>query len=271
MERVVFADSQKQFFAEAGLKSFDGLFEHSAAGPINKNKKNKNKKRNVSTLTLQTGSTCKEFFIKRFYHPHYKDIITSWWNFKRQISQAEIEWHNARLLLEHGFGTYQPVCFGEKTKLGLERKSFIITEKLKTQPMPEFVAENWQQMTRQKKEKIICSLAKLIRKIHDTRISLPDLYIWHIFIKENEDTADCSFQIIDLHRMMHNVTSKNHQIKNLARLDYSLLDKYFDENLRRLLIQVYAGNDWPGGADKLFAKIKKHSAKLLTKRTQKQY
>jgi hypothetical protein len=117
-------------------------------------------------------------------------------------------------------------------------------------------------------------LAKLVRKVHDAGIGLTDLYVWHIFIREkanNDGDVDYDFAIIDLHRMERNVRNRTRQIKNLGRLDYSMRDKYFDEALRRLFVESYAGDDWPGGVAKLQAQVKKYSAVILSKRNQKPY
>ncbi len=266
MKKITFADLWEKTFADFGFTSFDDFFNCPATAPIGKKTK-----RNVSRLTLGDGRNGKEFFIKRFYHSHYKDAVWTWLNFGRPVSQAAVEWNNAHLLLRYGFGTYLPVCFGEQIKWGLEKKSFVVTEKLKSQNLPDFIAENWTQLSQSEKEKIITSLAKLIRKIHDAGINLPDLYIWHIFIKEKTDEEHYDFDIIDLHRMTHGTTNENRQIKNLGRLDYSMLDKYFDENLRRLFLGAYAGHYWPASQDHLFRKVRKYSAALSSKRKQKRY
>ena len=200
MEKTVFKDSWQKVFTEFGLESFDDFFDYSQGRTINRNKK-----RNVSMLTFGEGDDRKIFFCKRFFKPHFKDILFAWRNFDRPVSQAEVEWHNANILLENGIETYRPVCYGRQTKFGLERKSFFITEKLPGRELTDFVSEKWSQLNRQQKEKIIVSLGKLVRKIHDARISLPDLYLWHVFIKENHNLGQYDFAVIDLHRMGHNV------------------------------------------------------------------
>lgn len=266
VEKIVFADSWQEVFAEFGLKSFDDFFGYCGGQQINKNTK-----RDVSILTFGDGAARKVFFLKRFHHPHYKDMLFSWRNFGRLCSQAAVEWKNANLLFENGVETYKSTCFGEQIKWGLERKSFFVTEKLPGLCLTDFVARNWPQLAQSQKEKIITSLAKTIRKIHDARINLPDLYIWHIFIRESQKPNEWDFAVIDLHRMSHNVTDKNRQIKNLGRLDHSMLDKYFDKTMRRLFIESYAGDDWPGGVDKLAGKVKKYSNAVSAKRNPRPY
>ncbi len=266
MQRVVFADSREQFFNQHGLKSLGDFFEFSPVETIGTNNK-----RSVVTFSLGKDSQKKQFFMKRFFHPHFKDMFFTWRSFGRLCSQAQCEWENAKLLLEGGIETYRPVCYGEKTKCGIEAKSFIVTEKLPGHALTDFVRQKWHNLQKQQKEKIIAGMAKFIRKIHTLNISLPDLYVWHIFLKENSDTKDYDFAVIDLHRMSRNVTNKNTQIKNLGRLHHSMVDKYFDEELKRSFIESYAGDDWDGDINTLASQVKKYSDAVSAKRNPKPY
>jgi len=208
--------------------------------------------------------------MKRFFRPHLKDVFFAWRNLGKFCSQAQYEWENAGLLLDNGIETYRPVCFGENTKWGIENKSFIITEKLKGQVLTDFVRQNWHNLDRHEKEKVVAGLAVFVRRIHTLKISLPDLYVWHIFISKNSD-GEYDFAVIDLHRMSRNVTNINIQIKNLGRLDYSMLDKYFDEDMRHLFIKSYTGQDWPGDIVVLTRKVKMFSKAISSRRRRQEY
>ena len=266
MEKTVFTGSWQQFFTESGLSSFDDLFSFSQGETLNLNTK-----RDVSMLTLSQGDESKVFFRKRFFKPHFKDMLFAWQSFGSPISQAKLEWQNAHLLLENAIETYRPVCYGERTKFGIERKSFLITEKLAGKALSEFVCEKWPQLTKQQKENIIIQLGKFIRRIHDARISLPDLYIWHVFIKERSEPDKYDFAVIDLHRMEHDVSSQNKLIQNLGRLHHSMVAKYFDDRLKELLIESYAGDDRQGGTAELIRQVKKYSDAVSAKRNPKPY
>ncbi|MHC4159743.1 MAG: lipopolysaccharide kinase InaA family protein [Planctomycetota bacterium] len=267
MEKVVFVNSCEQTFAEFGLNSFDDFFNYAGGKCINKNTK-----RDVQMLTFDTDTGRKVFFLKRFHKPHFKDMLFAMGNLGRLCSQAECEWQNAKLLLECGVQTVKTICYGHRTICGIERQSFLVTKELDGLPLSDFVAENWSGMSRSQKEKIITSAARAIRKIHNAGISLPDLYLWHIFIGlADSGSNDYDFAFIDLNRMKRNVTNPNEQIKNLGRLHHSMTDKYFDGPIRRLLIASYAGDDWPGSVDALTAKVEKYSAKVSAKRGPKPY
>jgi len=264
VQRIVFADSWSAFFAEFNLKSFDDFSENLPAKTIGVNKK-----RNIVTFSLGPDSHKKTFFMKRFSRPHFKDMLFSFRNIGRPCSQARYEWENARLLLDTGIETYRPVCFGEKITCGIENCSFFVTEELKSQCLTDFIRENWHGFNRRQKEKVITGMAEFIRKIHASNISLPDLYLWHIYITENA-AGEYDYAVIDLHRMSRNVTSRSRKIKNLGRLHHSMLDSYFDEGLKQLFVESYAaGRDTDIAS--LLAQVKKCSAVITARRRQVQY
>ena len=264
MEKIVYANSYEKFFTDAGLKSLDDFFGYSPVETIGINNK-----RSVVAFSLGTDSQKKYFYMKRFNRPHFKDMFFTRRSFGESCSQARCEWENARLLLDNGIDTYHPVCYGEKTKFGIENKSFIVTEKMQGIAMTDFVREKWHALTTKQKEKIISSTGTFVRKIHACKISLPDLYLWHIFIKETVEN-NYEFAVIDLHRMSRNVTNTNVQTENLGRLHHSMISKYFDENLKTLLLKSYAAaGDTDAGT--LIAQVKKQSDMVSARRNPKPY
>jgi len=252
--RIVYRQGWESYFGRYGLNTFEDFYYHNADLKVLNVSK-----RYVNKVSFGEGTNCKTFFIKRFAYCHLKDIILSISNFKRIRSQSESEYINANFLVEKGFSTYLPVCFGEQKKFGIEKRSFVITEKLDGESLSGFVRRNVGQIENSEKEKIIRAVGRTIRKIHDCNISLPDLYIWHLFLTKKSD--DYEIAVIDLHRMKYNVTNTDEKIKNLGRLDYSLLDKYFDENLRRVLIEAYD----PENCDSIFSQVRSYSAFLFRK------
>ncbi len=260
VEKIVFADSYQEIFAVAGFNCLDDFFNYNTGKRVNKNNK-----REVLKFTLET----KNFFMKRFYKPHFKDILSAKLAFGKFYSQAKVEWENANLLLKNGIGTYKPVCYGQTTKCGLERRSFFVTKELISQCFADFARENWGRIDRLEKDKILLGIAGTIRKTHEAGISLPDLYVWHIYVNTSDDGY--TFDIIDLHRMSHNITNRDKQIENLGRFDHSMVDKYFDENDRRVFVEAYAGSNWPSDIEKLVEQVKKYSKKVSVKRNPKPY
>jgi len=265
VKRVVFADSWKGKFQELGLESFDDFFNYSKGEIINKNKR-----RDVRRISFGSETGRGIFFLKRFHRPYLKDIIFASYNAGHRCSQSAYESENANLLFSKGIDTYRPVCTGEQFLCGIERNSFLLTEKVRSQEFKDFVAQKWNQLDEQAKKDIIVELGRFIRKIHKAGISLPDLYVWHFFIKQNS-CGNWQFTVIDLHRMGRNITDKNKLIQNLGRLDHSMLDEYFDDAIRTLLVEAYAEDSRGEDIDSLNKKVRRFSAAVSTKRNPKPY
>ncbi|NLH16700.1 MAG: hypothetical protein GX455_08980, partial [Phycisphaerae bacterium] len=116
--RVVFAEGWEERFADWGLRSFEDFFDYDGGLQVNRNDK-----RNVVEMRLGTGDKQEIFFRKRFFSPHWKDVFFTLRNFGAICSQAACEWKNAHALLDIGVETYRPVCYGEETVFGIERRS----------------------------------------------------------------------------------------------------------------------------------------------------
>jgi len=265
MIKVKFTKGWAHVFKNSGLESFDDFFNYSTGRVINKNKK-----RDVVEMTLTVDGEQKEFFMKRFYKPHFKDTLFTLRNFGSFCTQAQLEYKNANLLLQNNIGTYYPACFGKNTCLFLEKASFLVTEKIRGQVLTDYVNNNFEKISDSQKTKLMTALGKFIRKIHDANFSMPDLYLWHIFITNPPaETDDYDFAIIDLHRMSLNAT-KAEKIKNLGAFDFSMSEKYFSESLRQALLDAYTEGT-KINKETLRAKIKKRSNVLKNRRRRPDY
>jgi hypothetical protein len=266
MQKVHLKEDYRDAFSSAGLESFDDFFNYADGDIINKNTK-----RNVLKFTLDHNGTKKQFFMKRFCKPHFKDMAFTYFNFGHICSQAECEWNNANALLDNSIDTYHPVCYGEHIVCGIEINSFFITTQIHGVSLTDFVSAKWASISRQEKENIIASIGKLTRKMHDVRMSLPDLYLWHFFIKEDiSGQGDHQFAVIDLHRMSTNA-GKGARYKNLAAFTYSLSEKYFDDRLKKLFLDAYMGDDFPNDPDKLVSTVNRRIATITARRRRVKY
>jgi len=265
VQRVVFADSWSGFFAEFGAETFGDFFERLAAGATGGNSR-----RNVVRFGLGKDSQEKTFFIKRFFRPHFKDIVFARRNIGESCSQGRYEYENAKFLIDNGIGSYNPVCYGEQKKCGIETKSFVVTEELLPACLSDFAREKWSNLERPQQEKIISDLGTFVRRIHELNVSLPDLYVYHLYITQSV-AGEYDFAVIDLHRMSRNVTSRNQKLKNLGRLHHSMLGDYFDDELKDLLIKSYAADNPGSDVNALIVQVKRWSKAISAKRKQKPY
>jgi hypothetical protein len=263
MIKIEFAKGWAEQFESVGLRKFEDFFDYSAGRTINHNEK-----RDVVVMELSFGPQRKEFFMKRFFNPHLKDILFTFRNFGSVCSQAMCEWKNANILLKNGVRTYRPICCGEQKILGIERRSFFITAKLEGECFTDFLGRKWAWLDRCEKEKIISELASFVRGIHDAGIGLPDLYVWHLFIREKkgDDTnTEYEFAIIDLHRMRINAGPAQ-CVRDLGALDFSMLDTYFDNELRRFFLDSYMPEKVVSEKDVFWRNVKKRSSVLFGRR-----
>ncbi|MBW8017026.1 MAG: hypothetical protein FVQ82_12645 [Planctomycetes bacterium] len=266
MIKIEFNKDYREYFAGLGLVSFDDFFSYSKGSFIGKNKK-----RDVTSFTLKSDGGSKEFFMKRFIRPHFKDMLFAGCKSGHICSQGQYEWENAKFLLDNGIMTYRPVCFGMEMRFGIESRSFFVTEKLDGQCFQEFVTENFSGMSGEEKKRVIENLGRFIRRVHDAGVNMPDLYVWHLYL-ESEDAATCDFALIDLHRMSTSrAVKKTDVVRNLAAFDFSMADKYFDDEMRYLLVDSYMQNSQPGQVERLYKKIKRRSKVLRARRGFRDY
>jgi hypothetical protein len=235
MKRIEFDPEHEKIFTQNCFNAFEDFIDCSKGQMINQNKK-----RNVSILRLPSQNGQKVYFIKRFFSPYLKDMLFTFRNFGKLCSQAELELRNVHLLLNNGIETYHPVCWGTHTFCGIERCSFFVTEKIQGRSLIEFLFDHWDVFDTGRHEKLVFELARFFRKLHSARLSLPDSYLWHLFLLEPIDMRQYyRFAIIDLHRMQINSASPRHVARTLGSLLFSLPEEWFDARLRNLFVKIY--------------------------------
>ncbi|MEN6385621.1 MAG: lipopolysaccharide kinase InaA family protein [Phycisphaerales bacterium] len=260
MQKIFIEDSWKSVLAANGMKTFEDFYHNE-----NKTCINRNQKRNVSRIKLNTDAGEKTFYLKRFRNSHFKDTLFTFLNTGKFMSQAGYEWSNMKLLEKNNIGVPNCICYGEDVPFGLERQSFMITLELNKQCFTDFVNQNWASLPQDEKEKIIIALAGTLSKIHKIGIGLTDLYVWHIYISKTEK-GDYDFAFIDLNRMKRNCYGQSERMKNLGRLLFSMQENYFDKSLRRLLIETYAEEMKFKDIEALIRRVKRFSKKYKARK-----
>ena len=235
-KRVVFETGWESFFASHQLCIFDDFFNYSQGQTINQNSK-----RNVIVLQLDDNGAKRRFFMKRFIHPHFKDMLSAFGHFGSLCSQAEVEWRNANILLQNGIETYHPVCYGVHSWFGIEQQSFFMTEQINGPCLMDFLAKSWASLEKTQRHDLVIRLGKLFQKIHAARIALPDSYIWHVYKVKTANAMDASFDLgmIDLHRMEIRTWGSRKAAKDLGGFLFSLPDGFMDESLRSVFMESY--------------------------------
>jgi len=233
MESIIFESDWQDVFAAAGLRTVEDFLTTDRGQQLGRNRR-----RSVVTFVLETPAGPRRFYMKRFIRPHVKDMLATLRRFGRPCSQAECEWRHARTLLGHGIETYHPVCYGVRTQCGLERASFIVTEEIRGRCLTDWLAEAWADLADDGRRALLVSIGQLARRLHDVDIGFPDLYAWHIYLLEPVGPSS-RLALIDLHRMRCGVRRLGSKLRDLGALEYSLIDRYFDDEAYRTLFNAY--------------------------------
>jgi hypothetical protein len=267
-ENIAYTGQWQLYFEKLSFRRFEDYFCRFEGEQINKNTK-----RSVLVRTFNDTPEPHTFFMKRFFDPHYKDIFFAVRNWGCLCSQGQLEWNCANYLMSNGIKTYQPVCYGHIKRFGLERQSFFMTKKLAGQCLMDYVAQSWRSMGEDQQAQLLRELAKFCQKIHSLGVSLPDLYIYHLFI-EPDPQGGHEFAVIDLHRMSINIPAwrmLSCRIENLARLNFSLRQEYFTMQQRMLVIKESLSDLSNDKIEKTITKIFQRSEQLGRRRKPPKY
>ena len=262
MEKVVFEKNWSAFFEKHGLKSFDDFYHYQQGDVINENTK-----RNVFSFELSDGEKTETFFMKRFHSPHFKDILFTFRNYGVICSQAELEWRNANKLLDNQIETYHPVAFGCRSVCSIEKQSFFITRQINGQSLLDYLIACGGDLGQDELATLVKKLAQFFRKIHAARFSLPDSYIWHVYLIRSGDALDdYELGMIDLHRMQISTRGNHEAAMNLGRFLFSLPEDFLDESLKKSFLEHYLETDFSGNKDAFLHEVKKWEIKLSKRR-----
>ncbi|MFI4910564.1 MAG: lipopolysaccharide kinase InaA family protein [Sedimentisphaeraceae bacterium JB056] len=229
---IKFKDNWKEVFGANGFCDENNLYDFKGGEIINVNAR-----RNVTKFAMDVNGSKQVFFMKRFFNEHYKDIIAGFKNHFAIVSQGEVEWRNANKLLEIGVETYCPVCFGVKEFNLNNMCSFVVTKEIDGECFSDVVADRWVSFSDKQKQSVLDSVASVAVKIHNEKISLPDLYVWHYYC-DSDPQASKDMAVIDLHRMKLRAGERDF-VKNLGGLHYSMHEKYFTNDHRNYVIEEY--------------------------------
>ena len=266
MDKLVFHPDWETYFQGSGFKTFDDFYDGIYAQTVDANSR-----RDVQMFTMAGDDAGQVFFIKRFHRPHVKDVLSAWRYFGRPLSLARIEWDNARMLMDRGVGAYEPVCMGQRLCMGWPGKSFLVTRKLDAVCLVDYLQDQWATLTVQQRQGVIADMAKLVRELHDAGVSVPDLYVWHLFVTVGDDDLPVRWHLIDLHRMVPQRAGTAWKHKQLARLYWSLAGDYVDADCKTLLIDAYGTDNDERDQRRLRDGVRAYAAVLEKRRHLKRY
>ena len=237
-------------FTELGLTNIDAIFNFNAGQNLTK----ANLARHRTRIKFETASPRATLFLKRYNNTQKITQLKNWLAHRKRAATMSYDLAPAKNLQKLGINTPKTICYGSEW-LGLfEKRSFIITEKIHdSQSLETQLPECFSSENPQKRKHFIDSLAKFIRKFHDTGFRHRDLYLCHIFYSQPSQ-----FTLIDLHRCFRpNFCPGRFRLKDIAQLYYSAPGKTISKTDRLRFYLRYTGKNTLSASDKSFiAKIK---------------
>lgn len=173
-----------------------------------------------------------ETYIKRYQPIPLREVIKNMMGFKPFHFDGIHEWNAIIAFHELELNTMQPIAAarfrdGRSCNLTLGIRHY-------TRGLELFKELNDSQ---ERKERLICSIAEMIGRMHSNGMAHQDMYLVHLFIKEKENDA---VYLIDLQRMiMQRKLSRRWRVKDLGQFLFSAWE-FLGENERKLFTETYS-------------------------------
>ncbi|MBN2645356.1 MAG: lipopolysaccharide core heptose(I) kinase RfaP [Desulfuromonadaceae bacterium] len=183
--------------------------------------------------TLRFELLGRSYFVKMYRGLGWGRILRSLLSFRRPpVLSAYNEWLAIQVLSKLGVETMTIVGYGEEGRSPASRRSFLITEDLRSTESLEDFCRNWPQNPPpvRLKRALIRRLAEVSRLLHDHGINHRDYYLCHFLLdvaagREQVDADHFHLHLIDLHRVQFRKrVPRRWRIKDLASLYFSALE-----------------------------------------------
>jgi len=260
-----FIDSDYQTaFSKSGLTSIEEVFSFDAAKNLTKINLAQFRTRlqfEINSPQLPLSTTV---FMKRYDRPPVLVQLRNWLSQHNRKSCALCELEAVNKLAAAGINTPKVISYGEQWGTLLEKRSFIITEKIPDaesleRKLPDCFNVPATTENLMLRRNFIVQSAVFIKKFHETNYRHRDLYLSHIFYS---DTG--KFYLIDLARVFGPIVLRRRfQIKDIAQVYYSAPGKHFSKTDRLRFYMAYAGQRKLTKKDKIFIRKVINKAKRM--------
>lgn len=134
-------------------------------------------------------------FIKRQENHFFR----SWRNFFRLTATFEREFRNLLNFRELGVPTLEPIYYCQKTVDG-KLRAIIVTRELEGyKPFDDDCYNPISQLGRSRRHRLVTTVARTLRAMHEAHLQHNCLYLKHVFVKEEADGA-VDVSLIDLEK-----------------------------------------------------------------------
>ena len=253
-------------------------FERVMAFP-NGQRYKENRYRSVVRISGEEGPS---LYLKRHKRrPPLREFLAPFFRGSLPLSGGRKEWISAVRLHAVGIPTLEPVAWGERVRwLGLDQESFFISAEIGgAERLENFLPKRYRPPLTgpeiEEKRALIRQVASLAAALHEAHMHHRDLYLGHIFIREDAP-RDFHLFLIDLHRVEERRRlSWRWRIKDLAALNFTADGMPLTRMDRLRFYRRYRGTPRLDGRDKVVIRailrkserIGKHTARLLARPT----
>jgi tRNA A-37 threonylcarbamoyl transferase component Bud32 len=199
----------------AGLDSFDALMRAPGEAVLHKKGLAGWRQR----VVLHVGG--RNLYLKRYRKPPLREQLGL--RLRGFGATAQVEWHWLRQLPELGLPGPQAVAYGCRCRAGLERQSLLLTGEVPGKSLEQWVPGELDRRLADRafRARLGADVAKLVARLHASRLVHRDLYLSHVYIDEDAD-GSVRLALIDLQRVMRpKLRWRRWMIKDLAALAYS--------------------------------------------------
>ena len=192
-------------------------------------------------LTLDASGGKLTFFLKRHEPLGLTEKLKAWLRLARPVSHARTEWENIGRLARLDIPTMQPVVLGEDSLTG---RSFLMTaEIVGGRPADDFARERLAgDAAAAQRREFARKLGRLVRKLHAAGMTHRDLYLCHVFVREDDQAL--RLHLIDLQRVGRRRFRRRWEVKDIAQLEYSRPPGVFSRTDAMRFLHAYF--DTPG-------------------------
>lgn len=196
----------------------------------------------VGRVRVEIGARIKGIYLKRYNAFSWRYRLGSLF-----ISSAAFRsWVGARILMQAGFQTGEPIAAVECRSWGMLTKSFYLAEEI---PSGRTVDTHWREelmpVTESdgyRRRNFLKALAKLFRSLHKLDIYHNDLKDANIIVCTEGKPLESSFYLLDLEgvkRFRH--LNERRRIKNLVQLNRTM-GRWLRSTEKLYFLKVYLGN-----------------------------
>lgn len=214
--------------------------------------------------TIAFNLNTQTYFAKIHTGVGWKEIIKNILQLRLPVISAKTEWNALLALKKLNILAPTPVAFGEKGIDPSRLQSFIITKSLpESINLEDFLKQNGS-ITFTLKNKLIETVARIAKQLHENGINHRDFYLCHFLLDQNKSSSD--LYIIDLHRaQIRRKTPLRWKIKDLSGLYFSTMNFNFTQRDYLRFIRIYTNKTLRESLrkDHLFWKIISIKAKRL--------